>query len=217
MNNAQHIYIAAIANGEERPFIEMQRPELQGLATENWDVPGLLYEIGSELRIRISNRLARGESPRRKVIDLFEEIRDRVNELADISFPEPPNAKPGRNALPEADWPSVGLLKHMGYTVSQSENPGERARRIILNEVFTGPVPNVCNPGYMNEWATDGSPHRLQKMAWSIASFANNRLRSNDGKADDAIAAWTSDLVWLREAIYKGHFGFPWPQIGIEK
>jgi hypothetical protein len=58
---------------------------------------------------------------------------------------------------------------------------------------------------------TNKTPIRLSKMAWSLASFASNKILMNGGHVDDASRLWKEDLEWLRREFYEGHFGFPWP------
>src|SRR5690606_12862026 len=109
-------------------------------------------------------------------------------------------------------WPKVGLLKYMGYTAG-GDDPGTAARQRVLRRCFSGPIPNVHDKYYMLSWGRNGTPRRLSKMAWSLASFAANRMRMNNGAIDDATRLWKRDLAWLRAEFYEGHFGFPWPRL----
>jgi hypothetical protein len=133
--------------------------------------------------------------------------------MCGATFPDDPNPEPGVGSFPDSSsWPKVGLLKHMGYTTGK-DDPGTTARREILRKCFEGPIPSVHGPDYMKEWGRDKTPIRLSKMAWSLASFASNKILMNGGHVDDASRLWKEDLEWLRREFYEGHFGFPWPSL----
>jgi hypothetical protein len=100
----------------------------------------------------------------------------------------------------------------MGYTTGK-DDPGTTARRKILRKCFEGLIPNVHGPDYMKEWGGNKTPIRLSKMAWSLASFASNKILMNGGHVDDTSRRWKEDLEWLRREFYEGHFGFPWPSL----
>ena len=51
------------------------------------------------------------------------------------------------------------------------------------------------------------------KLAWSIAKFAESRLRKNGGNHDQATRAWVDDLRWLKTEFYEGYFSFRWPLV----
>jgi hypothetical protein len=199
--------VERIASGEERPFDRMPAPELILHAQTNWDDVFCLYQIVAEASIRV------WKNPRSRAKKVLEKVRPRLELLYGATFPDDPNPEPGAGPFPDpASWPKVGLLKHMGYTTGQND-PGTNARRKILRKCFEGPIPNVYDPEYMKGWSRDKTPIRLSKMAWSLASFASNRILMNGGHVDDASRLWKEDLEWLRREFYEGHFGFPWPSL----
>ena len=108
----------------------------------------------------------------------------------------------------EGDWPTIGLLKYMGYEVGMKGAP-ERTRREILRKVFIAEdLPSVNSQEYMSEWGEAESTQRLMKIANSIATFCRNNKRWSK-PSKKSIAEWESDLAWLRKEIYGG--GFEWP------
>jgi len=202
-------FIRRIALGDERPFKDRWFPEMLAIADQAWDDVFTLLALFFEARIRVrKNPLSAADSVVRKVTP-------RLAELATRPFPEEPDALPGYGPFGDtSDWPKEGLLAHMGYHVG-SRGPGTTRRRALLRSVFEGPLPNVVSPEYMVGWGSDRTLQRLYKLAWSIASFANARLRNTGGEADAAVTSWAEDLDWLRATFYEGHFGFPWPDLGL--
>lgn len=199
--------VEKIASGEERPCIQMTAPDMLKHAKANWDNAFCLYQLVAESRIRIA------KNPTSNAVSVLAEISPRFEELVGVTFPDDPNPEPGSNDFVDANnWPKVGLLKYMGYTTG-SDDPGTAARQRILRRCFSGPVPNVHDKDYMRSWGRNGTPRRLSKMAWSLASFAANRMRMNGGAVDSATRLWKRDLAWLRTEFYEGHFGFPWPRL----
>lgn len=116
---------------------------------------------------------------------------------------------PGADDGDPADWPQVGLLKHLGYSVG-ANGISRWERQRILRAVFTDSVPNVQSMAYMAEWGTPNSSTRLQKLANSIASFARYAQR-RASPPEEAIRDWEEDLGWLEETFYRGKFRFRWP------
>jgi hypothetical protein len=198
--------VKALSEGEDRPYMKLWWNELQRVAEDNWDDVFILYGVLMECRIRTH------KNPASNAADVEQLVAPRLRKLA--IPPAEPSAEPGTDNIDSRDWPRQGLLKYMGYTVGQND-PGESGRRRILTTVFNGPLKSVFDTDYMAQWGSNKSAARLHKMAWSIASFANNRLRANNGTSDDAVRSWTSDLRWLKEQFYERYFGFPWPKLGI--
>jgi hypothetical protein len=97
----------------------------------------------------------------------------------------------------------------MGYRVGQS-GVETGTRRRILRSAFGGPLPIVGNRHYMQQWGEPSSPQRLRKIAENIAAYCRI-ARHRSGAMGQAIADWESDLAWLKETFYHGHFRFHWP------
>lgn len=108
------------------------------------------------------------------------------------------------------DWPNVGLLKYVGYTVGVDGLPAAE-RRKILDRVFSRPLPNVHSKSYMQEWGEPNSALRLQKLANALSSFARLAKRKKP-KRTAAISDWESDLRWLKKKYYDSRFYFFWPR-----
>lgn len=84
-------------------------------------------------------------------------------------------------------------------------------RRAILRYAFESVLPPVFPPKYMLEWSRPSSAPRLRKIAESLASFARSAKRRDDGRMQQAIAEWESDLGYIHETFYVGRFQFGWP------
>jgi hypothetical protein len=192
--------------GDDRPYVSLYWQHLLEEAEDAWDDAITLYSIWSEATHRVKRNSA---SRAQNVIDI---VQPRLVELLGNIFPREPDPPLGDNSLDTTTWPQDGLLKHMGYTAGQHD-PGTSERRRILRRIFFGPIPNVLDAAYMQQWGRDKSTGRLRKLAWTIASFANNRLRANHGRPDSVADNWCADLEWLRKEIYEGYFDFPWPPV----
>ena len=125
---------------------------------------------------------------------------------------------PGRSIMgtvnsDPASWPSVGLLKYLGYSVG-ANGVSRSKRQIILRDAFIHSVPNVQSLDYMAGWGLPSSNTRLLKLANSIASFAKNAKRRTSPH-EEAIQDWESDLAWLKETFYHGRYRFSWPSTDV--
>lgn len=201
-------YLANLSVGMERPFREEWYPQLLETAQAEWDDVFTLAAIFFEAQLRVRKR------PSSRAWTVVDEVGPRLSELLARQFPRDPDARPGQEPFVDSmGWPQVGVLKQHGYTVGAG-SPGEAARRAALSHVFRGPLDPIESPEYMEGWGSDQSWTRLHKMAWSIAAFANSRLRRQGGLHDATTRMWSSDLEWLRTTYYEGHFGFPWPDFG---
>ncbi len=109
-----------------------------------------------------------------------------------------------------------GMLSYMGYRVGVTQGEDVTVRRQILTEVFEHTLPPVFSRAYMDEWGTVKSAARLRKMAYSIAQFAKNIKRRHDSSFDVAIEDWESDLAYLHNKYYVGHFHFDWPSTRMD-
>ncbi len=109
--------------------------------------------------------------------------------------------------------PSVsdGMLSYLDYRVGRQNGEVASIRQRILSRVFEGRLPPVFPTDYMSSWGAPKSAARLRKIAESIAAFTRNAKRRRDYKMDDAISDWESDLGFLYDRYYIGHFSFGWP------
>jgi len=206
MSDAQD-HVWRLATGDERPFFEYRYDQMLAVAEASLDDALTLFGLLAEANIRLR------KNPGSRSIEVTRLVAPRLQELVARPFPEEPDAVPGVGAFGDSyEWPQVGVLRQLGYQVG-GRDPGTSTRRKILRRVFEGPIPAVYSPEYMTSWGMDRSVARLQKMAWSIATFAINRLRALGGEPDEACRTWSEDLGWLRSEFYEGHFGSPWPEI----
>ncbi|MDC5706974.1 hypothetical protein OPW41_19365 [Vibrio europaeus] len=114
-------------------------------------------------------------------------------------------------SLPEVEWPQIGVLKAVGYTVGVQGLP-QSARLFILKDVYSESLPFVFSHAHMKEWGEPQSSTRLKKMAEALASFARGAKRKTQANMDKAISDWEHDLAWLKEEYYLKHkYVWVWP------
>ena len=120
-------------------------------------------------------------------------------------------APSGTGSLSDPDqWLREGLLKFLQYSVGRHQEGNETSRRALLSAIFDGDLPPFHSADYMRGWGKPSTALRLHKMADSLAAFARNFKRQRDPRFDEAIADWESDLKYLYDTYYVGHFGFAW-------
>lgn len=127
-------------------------------------------------------------------------------------------APSGNGHIADADWPRIGLLKHVGYAVGVNGKLKSH-RREKLEKVFGLKVlPKLISFAYIAQWGSPRSSLRLKKMAYSIASFCRNDKRRRWAIMKTAIANYEDDLAWLKMTYYDGRFDekFRWPTTGNE-
>ncbi|CAK1735148.1 hypothetical protein [Vibrio crassostreae] len=117
-------------------------------------------------------------------------------------------------SLPEVEWPKIGVLKAVGYTVG-AQGLLQADRRTILTNVYMQSLPYVDSRSYMNEWGEPLSSDRLKKMAETLASLTKGAKRKTQANMKQAIRDWESDLAWLKEQYYLEHkYLWVWPRAG---
>jgi len=135
--------------------------------------------------------------------------------LLDEAFQWPKTeAEPGETALGPTDWPQVGMLGFLGYSVGQNGELRTTRQRILRDLFFEVNLPKVDNQAYVDKWGAPESGARLRKMAQSIASFCRGARRRDDFAMSVAIEEWEEDLAWLKSTYYDGKFDrqFQWPE-----
>lgn len=111
--------------------------------------------------------------------------------------------------IDSGDWQEISPLKELGYRVGRYGLPTYK-RQPILEMAFNGELPIVGPYSYMQQWGNPSSPARLKKMANSLAAHCTKMKRKKE-QSQESIEAWETDLAWLRERFYHGHFTFEWP------
>ena len=131
----------------------------------------------------------------------------------DQAFAWPTTDAPHKKGATSVNFDAVGsgMLSYLEYRVGNTDGQPLPVRRAILDRVFSGKLPPVFPNVYMEQWGKPQSAGRLQKMAEAIAAFARNLKRRDDDRMQQAIDEWESDLEYLYETYYVGHFGFAWP------
>jgi len=123
------------------------------------------------------------------------------------------NRSSGSQRFDSTHWIEESPLRVTGYRVGKTGvEVGERRR--ILQQAFQQDLPIVGPANYMAEWGEPSSATRLHKMAESIATHCRNQ-RAKRNASQQAIEDWESDLKWLRDEFYHGHFSFHWPFICV--
>jgi hypothetical protein len=134
--------------------------------------------------------------------------------LLDEAFQWPnTEAEHGETALGPTDWPQVGMLGFLGYSVGQNGELRTTRQRILRDLLYKVDLPKVENQAYVAEWGAPESGARLRKMAQSIASFCRGARRRDEFAMSVAIEEWEEDLAWLKKTYYDGRFDrqFTWP------
>lgn len=144
-------------------------------------------------------------------------LLDDINPI-DQAFRWPKTeADPGETALGPTDWPQVGMLKFLGYSVGVSGETKTTRQRILRDLFYKVDLPKVENQAYVDEWGAPESGSRLRKMAQSIAAFCRGARRRDEYAMSLAIEEWEEDLAWLKTTYYDGKFDgsddmrFEWP------
>ena len=186
---------------EDRPYFDYFTAEIATTADDNWGNPNSLKGIFHELTHR----------KRQAAVALRDEVGSRLDTLTDETFPWPNvKAKSGDGNVDGDSWVDVGLLKYLGYQVGKDGLP-RIDRQSILRGVYSGSIPNVNSPEYMNEWGAPDSGMRLQKLANCLAAFCRNGKRRKGSAPTAAITDWEEDLSWLKGQFYSGRYDFVWP------
>jgi hypothetical protein len=102
-----------------------------------------------------------------------------------------------------------GLLGFFGYHVGRRAKLSSKARQTILSAIYRRPAPPVFPRNYRDEWGDPGTPKRLERMVRTIMGFIREPKWRNDPHMEDAIAEWKEDLVYLRQAHFRGDFSWP--------
>ncbi|MFA0323229.1 hypothetical protein AB4519_02385, partial [Vibrio splendidus] len=114
--------------------------------------------------------------------------------------------------LPESQWPQMGMLKAVGYSVG-ANGLMTASRQRLLKHVYMQVLPYIESKSYVAEWGDPKSGSRLKKMAETLAAFARNAKRQKIDKSI-AISEWEQDLAWLKDEYYLKHkYTWVWPII----
>ena len=117
----------------------------------------------------------------------------------------------GDGAFGASFFEKEGALSLFGYSVAAGASLSKADRWQTLDLVFSAVIPPVSNWSSISEWGEPKSAQRLRKMANCLAAFARNGARRRETGMAKPVEKWVSDLEYLREKYYVGHFGFGWP------
>lgn len=134
-----------------------------------------------------------------------------INDISSNGFKWPSTlAYKSKGNIPEVDWPQVGMLKGVGYSVGANGLPTTE-RRELLSKIMSQQLPYVTSHAYRREWEEPNSTARLKKLANTIANLVKNSKRSSNNTSV-AISEWEEDLKWLKENYYRnGKYYWSWP------
>lgn len=141
----------------------------------------------------------------------IDEIKLRANHSPTFSWPSTA-AEIGDGSVDGDEWPDIGLLKYMGYTVGVSGESISKRREILASTYELTKLPRIGSPEYVRQWGHSQSAARLKKMADAIAAFVRNQKRKSS-PSHEAISDWEIDLDWLKKNYYTGRYDykFNWP------
>lgn len=176
--------------------------ELREQARANADDPRALLEILRDLTTWSDEEIA----------EMQRDIIDQVTRQLETSFPWPETDAPtGDGSVDPGEWPEIGLLGKLGYSVGKGGR-GKYRRRAILRKAFqTDASEWLPVKEQAEQWAKPKSPARLQKIANSLAAFARNARKKDDPSLRTAISHWEADLTHLKEQFYDEQYSFEWP------
>ena len=121
----------------------------------------------------------------------YKEKHDQINDLIyEIESEIRQRSELGTEIL---ERPQTGMLGTMGYHVGEMNGKKEKVRISILTAIIKGPLPIVGSIEYTNQWSSDSSKERFQKLRnvlWKLRSSSNSEWV----KARDE---WTHDIEWL--------------------
>ncbi|MBK8168016.1 MAG: hypothetical protein IPK64_18885 [bacterium] len=104
-------------------------------------------------------------------------------------------------------------MHRLGYLVGESHGLSVASRRALLDRFFTEPLPALVRTHHGDDYGEPGSEKRLRRMsalmAWNIERFR----RHDPARFGASVAAWASDLEYLRARWHDGWFAFPWPRV----
>jgi hypothetical protein len=106
----------------------------------------------------------------------------------------------GMSNLDSSEWPKIGVLKRMGYSVASKGPITDSRRKEILDYIFQSErLPFVHSYEHMMEWGAAKSVARLKKIANSMASFGRNMRRKG---MNNPLRKYDEDLAYLKETYY---------------
>ncbi|WP_318522562.1 hypothetical protein [Photobacterium leiognathi] len=168
------------------------------------DLFRVIYEVKSEIE-----KLEKRQESLGKGAPLYNQIKNNDTSIDEFNWPSTLAYESNGN-IPEIDWPQVGMLKGVGYSVGANGLPTTK-RRKLLSKIMSQQLPYVTSYAYRQEWGEPNTTVRLKKLANTIANLAKNSKRSSNNTSV-AIHEWEEDLRWLKENYYKnGKYSWSWP------
>jgi len=103
------------------------------------------------------------------------------------------------------------MLSFLGYHVGDTQPTARDIRWRVLEYAFEYHLPPLNGPDYFLRWSNPRTPHRLCKLANTLAALARNAKGRDAVSFASAIEDWECDLASLREKYYVDFFRFGWP------
>jgi hypothetical protein len=114
----------------------------------------------------------------------------------------------GVSELDTSDWPRIGVLKTLGYHVSEKNPLLTENRSKILDYVFSNSkLPFVKSYDHMLGWGPASSSSRLKKLANSLAAFGRREHKRGN---KSPLSKYDEDLDYLKEKYYQPMFPNDW-------
>ena len=155
------------------------------------------YDIDDEPEIDFTSGR---EEPNSFFIQLDSMFGREIEEYFDWPSTEATPSWVGLSNLDSSEWPKIGVLKRMGYSVASKGSISDRRRKEILDYVFQSErLPFVHSCDHMIEWGAAKSVARLKKIANSMASFGRNMRRKG---MNNPLRKYDDDLAYLKETYY---------------
>ncbi len=185
-----------------RPYSHLLTREIKEMIEKTEETGDFLHKVYVELTHR----------ERKAARELRDVIAARLVDLQGKYFPWPTTGVEGGDGqLGEGHFQfHQGMLGYLGYRAGASGLERDK-RQNLLAEIYSGSLPLLNSPEYMEEWGLSGSVRRLRKIAESLAAFVRNGKRNRAANLSRAILDWENDLAYLKRSYYVGKFDFPWP------
>jgi hypothetical protein len=110
-----------------------------------------------------------------------------------------------------------GMLSFFGFHVGMTRGLIMAVRREILDYIYRGNLPTVCDEDYTESWGEPASSKRLRKLAGTLAHLAWNAMAKEAHDYAAAISEWAADLQYLKSMYFRPYenpeHAWEWPTV----
>jgi hypothetical protein len=110
-----------------------------------------------------------------------------------------------------------GMLSFFGYHVGVTQGLVMAVRHEILDYIYRGNLPLVCDEDYTKSWGEPASSKRLKKLSGTLARLAWNAMAKEAQDYETAISEWAADLRYLKSMYFRPYanpeHAWDWPAV----